>query len=220
MKEKRNTKIYVDKDTQFAVLGLGKFGRSVAKTLYDNDLNVLCCDIDEHIVQEVAPFATYTYQADVSEKSALEKLGINNFDVVIIAFGADFEAGAITATILKEMGVRYILAKANGPRQKQILESIGVDRVVLPEEEMGERIAYSFITNDLIEHIHRSGKYNIIEMEPYPQWIGRSLQRLRLRQTEGINIIAIIREEEIMAMLDGETELLAGDRLIVLKPRT
>jgi trk system potassium uptake protein TrkA len=220
MKKEKRKKINVNKDTQFAVLGLGKFGRSIVKILYDNGLNVLCCDIDEHIVQEIAPFATHAYQADVSEKAVLEKLGIRNFDVVIIAFGADFEAGAITATILKEMDVRYILAKASGSRQKQILESIGVDRVVLPEEEMGERIAYNFITNDLMEHIHRSGKYDIIEMKPYPQWIGKSLQNLRLRQTEGINIIAIIRDEEVIAMLDGETELLAEDKLIILKPKT
>jgi trk system potassium uptake protein TrkA len=121
---------------------------------------------------------------------------------------------------LKEMGVRYILAKAGGSRQKQILESIGVDRVVLPEEEMGERVAYSFITNDLMEYIHRSGKYDVIEMKPQPQWIGKSLQNLRLRQTEGINIIAIIREKEVMAILDGETTLSAEDDLILLKSRT
>lgn len=220
MKKVMTTKIHVDKNTQFAVLGLGKFGCSVVKTLYDNGLNVLCCDIDGHIVQEMAPFATHAYQADVSEKATLEKLGISNFDVVIIAFSTDFEAEAITATILKEMGVRYILAKTSGFRQKQILESIGVDRVILPEVEMGERIAYSFITNDLMEHIHRSGKYNILEMKPYPEWIGKKLQNLRLRQTEGINIITIIRNEEVMAMLDGETELLEDDNLVVLKHRT
>ena len=219
MKKRRTTRIQANKNTQFAVLGLGKFGRSIAKTLYDNGLNVLCCDIDEHSVQEVSPYTTHAYQADASEKVALEKMGIGNFDVVIIAFSADFEAAAITATIVKEMGVHYILAKANGPRQKQILESIGVDRVVLPEKEMGERIAYGFITNDLMEYIHRSDKYDILEIKPHPQWIGKSLQKLRLRQTEGINIIAIIRNEEVMAVLDAQTELLEEDNLIVLKSR-
>lgn len=219
MKKRKITKIHVTNSTQFAVLGLGKFGRSIAKTLYDNGLNVLCCDMDERVVQDASAYTTHAYLADVSEKTALEKIGIGNFDVVIIAFSADFEAAAITATIAKEMGVRYILAKANGLRQKQILESIGVDRVVLPEKETGERIAYGFITNDLMEHIHRSDKYDIIEMKPYPHWVGKSLQKLRLRQTEGINIIAIIRDEEVMAVLDAQTELLADDNLIVLKSR-
>lgn len=219
MENKKYFRINVNENTQFAVLGLGKFGRSIVKTLYNNGFNVLCCDIDEHAVQEIAPFATHVYQADVSEIATLEKIGISNFDVVIIAFTNSFEAVAVTAIILKEMGVRYILAKASGAHQKQILESIGVDRVILPEEEMGERIAYSFITNDLLEDIHRSGKYNIIEMKPRSQWIGENLQNLRLRQTEGFNIITIIRDGEVMAMLDGKTELMAEDSLIILKPR-
>ena len=220
MEKKKPSRINVNENTQFAVLGLGKFGRSVVKTLYNNGFSVLCCDIDEHVVQEIAPFATHVYQADVSEKATLEKLGIDNFDVVIIAFTNDFEAEAVTAITLKELGVHYILAKASGLRQKQIFEAIGVDRVILPEEEMGERIAYSFITNNFLEDIHRSGKYNIIEMKPHPQWVGKNLQSLKLRQAEGFNIIAIIRKEEVMAILDGKTELLAEDTLIILKPKT
>ncbi|WRS26207.1 TrkA family potassium uptake protein [Oscillospiraceae bacterium MB08-C2-2] len=219
MKDQLLNSIQVSPHTQFAVLGLGKFGRSITKTLYENGLNVLCCDLDEHKVQDAAGYSTHAFQADVSEKAALEKIGIGNFDVVIIAFSSDFEAAAITATIVKEMGVGFILAKANGLRQKQILESIGVDRVVLPEKEMGERIAYGFITNDLLDYIHRSDKYDIIEMKPLPKWIGISLQKLRLRQTEGINIIAIIRDNDVMAVLDAQTELFTTDNLIVLKSR-
>ena len=219
MKKRKTRKIQINKNTQFAVLGLGKFGRSVTKTLFENGFNVLCCDMDEHVVQEASAYSTHAYLADASDKSALQKIGIGNFDVVIIALSADFEAAAITATIVKEMGVGYILAKANGPRQKQILEVIGVDRVVLPEKEMGEKIAYGFMTNDLMEYIHRSDQYDIIEMKPQPEWLGKSLQKLRLRQTEGINIIAIIRDEEVLAVLDAQTELLADDNLIVLKSR-
>ena len=145
MQNMDNNKIHINEETLFAVLGLGRFGRSITEPLFDNGLNVLCCDINEHLVQEASVYSTHAYVADVSEKAALEKIGIGNFDVVIIAFSSDFEASAITATILKEMGVPYIMAKANGPRQKYILESIGVNRVVLPEKEMGERIAHGFI---------------------------------------------------------------------------
>lgn len=219
MKTIRAKNITVNEDTQFAVLGLGKFGRSVVKTLYDNGFNVLCCDIDEHAVQAITPYTTYAYQADASEKATLEKLGIRNFDVVVIAFGTNFEGGAVTAITLKEMGVPYILAKAGGLRQKQIFESIGVDRVVLPEEEMGERIAYSFITNHSLEDIRHCGKYDILEMKPEAQWVGKNLKTLRLKQSEGFNIIAIFRSGEVLAMIDGETTLFKDDTLLVLKPR-
>jgi trk system potassium uptake protein TrkA len=217
MSKKTPLGIQVDQNTQFAILGLGKFGASMAKTLYENGMSVLCCDVNEHLVQEAAAYSTYAYQADASDKAALEKIGIGNFDVVTIAFSDDFEAAAITATIVKEMGVPYILVKANGPRQKQILESIGVNRVILPEKEMGDRIAYEFITNDLMEYIHRSDQYAIMEMKPHPQWVGKSLLQLKLRQREGISIIAIIRDGTVMAVLDAQTKLLEGDNLVVLK---
>lgn len=211
--------ITVSRDTQFAILGLGKFGRSMAATLYENGFSVLCCDIRENTVHDAADFATHIVQADASDKAVLEKLGISNFDVVVIAFSADFEAAAVTATILKEMGVPFIVAKANGIRQKQIFESIGVDRVVLPEREMGERIAYGLITNDLMESIHHSDRYDIIEMKPLPEWTGKSLAKLRLRQTELMNVLMIIRNGEVLAVLDAQTVLQKDDDLIVLKSR-
>ncbi|MDF2872857.1 MAG: TrkA family potassium uptake protein [Anaerocolumna sp.] len=212
-------KFRISHNTQFAVLGLSKFGKGLTHALTDNGYHVLCCDIDEQTVQENLHIATHIIQADASDKAVLEKIGISNFDVVIIAFGRDFESAAVTATILKELKVNYIIVKANGVRQKQIFESIGVDRVILPEKEMGERVAYSLITNDLMDSIHRSDKYDIIEMKPLPEWEGKSLDKLRLRQTESINVIAIIRENEVMAVLDAKTVLLPKDDLIVLKSR-
>lgn len=209
----------VDKYTQFAVLGLGKFGRSMAETLSYNGFDVFCCDINDNVVREVSQYATHVIQADASDKSVLERIGLRNFDIVIIAFSNDFEASVITSMIAKEMNVPYVMAKANGLRQKQILESVGVNRVILPEMEMGEKVTYELITNDLLGHIHRSDKFDIIEMKPQPDWVGKSLSKLRLRQTESINIIAIIRGSEIMAVIDPQMELEENDSLIVLKSR-
>lgn len=209
----------VDKYTQFAVLGLGKFGRSMVETLSYNGFDVFCCDINDNVVREASQYATHVIQADASDKSVLEKIGLKNFDIVIIAFSNDFEASVITSMIAKEMNVPYVIAKANGLRQKQILESVGVNRVILPEMEMGEKVTYELITNDLLGHIHRSDKFDIIEMKPRPDWVGISLSKLRLRQTESINIIAIIRGSEIMAVIDPQMELEENDSLIVLKSR-
>lgn len=212
-------KFKVDKHTQFAVLGLGKFGRSMAETLFENGHDVFCCDLNESMVREVSEYATHAVQADASDKTVLERIGLRNFDVVIISFSNDFEASVITAMIAKEMNVPYVIAKANGLRQKQILETIGVNRVILPEKEMGEKVAYELITNDLLGYIHRSDDFDIIEMKPQPNWVGKSLSKLRLRQTEAINIIAIIRGNEVMAVIDPQVELEESDGLIVLKSR-
>ena len=212
-------KINISKDTQFAILGLSKFGRAMAATLYENGYNVLCCDIRENPVHEAAEYATHIVQADASDKAVLVKLGISNFDVVVIAFGEDFEAAAVTATILKELKVTYVVAKANGLRQKQIFESIGVDHVILPEREMGERFAYSLITNDFMESIHRSDRYDIIEMKPLPEWIGKTLASLRLRQVERLNVLIIIRNGKLLDEVDAQTVLLANDDQIAQKSR-
>lgn len=210
-------KMKFDKNAQIAVLGLGKFGRSIAATLHENGLQVLCCDINPALVQEAAEYCTYAVEADVTDPSSLSKMGLGNFDTVVVAFSSDFEAAIITCMIAKEMKIPFVLAKANGIRQKKIMENIGVDRVVLPEMEMGERIAYQFITNDPMEYIHRSEEYEIIEMHPKHNWIGKTLQKLALRQTEGINILAIIRDSKVMAVLGPQTEIKETDNLIVLK---
>lgn len=210
-------KLKFDKNTQIAVLGLGKFGRSIAATLHENGIQVLCCDINPALVQEATEYCTYAIEADVTDPSALSKIGLGNFDAVIVAFSSDFEAAIITCMIAKEMKIPFVMAKANGVRQKKIMENIGVDRVVLPEMEMGERIAYQFITNDPMEYIHRSEEYEIIEMHPKHNWIGKTLQKLALRQTEGINILAIIRDSKVMAVLGPQTEIREEDSLIVLK---
>jgi len=119
--------------------------------------------------------------------------------------------------IAKEMNIPFVMAKANGLRQKKIMENIGVDRVVLPEMEMGERIAYQFITNDPMEYIHLSDEYEIIEMHPKNNWVGKTLQKLALRQSEGINILAIIRNGKVTAVLSPQTEIMENDNLIVLR---
>ncbi|MEY8356103.1 TrkA family potassium uptake protein [Lachnospiraceae bacterium 54-53] len=210
-------KIKFDKNAQIAVFGLGKFGRSIAATLYENGMQVLCCDVNPALVQEATEYCTYAIEADVTDPTVLTKIGLGNFDAVIVAFSRDFEAAVITCMIAKEMKIPFVMAKANGIRQKKIMENIGVDRVVLPEMEMGERIAYQFITNDPMEYIHRSEEYEIIEMHPKPGWIGKTLQKLALRQSEGINILAIIREGKVMAVLGAQSEIKENDNLIVLK---
>ncbi|MFV0414415.1 MAG: potassium channel family protein [Oscillospiraceae bacterium] len=207
----------IDKDTSFAVLGLGKFGMSIARELCENGYNVLCCDRNASFVNEIAEIATSVVQADVSEPNVLASLGMGNFDIVVIAFSDDFEAELLTTMIVKEMGVPFVLAKATGPRQKKILENVGADKVVMPETEMGQRVANNFITNDPMEFIHRSEHYDIVEMGPKRDWIGKSLEVLDLRKNESLNILTIIRDDTVLPNLTAKTIIEKNDRLIALQ---
>lgn len=206
----------VDQNTSFAVLGLGKFGMTIAKELAKNDYHVLCCDKNPILVHEVSDLVTTAVEADTTEASVLSDLGISNFDVVVIAFSNDFEAELLTTMIVKEMGVPFVLAKATGLRQKKILENVGADMAIMPEVEMAEYIAQKLMSDDPLEYIHRSSHYEIVEMSPKKEWIGKSLAVLNLPKTNGINVLLIMRDEDPVNPEAG-TIFQPHDRVLVLQ---
>ncbi len=208
--------INITPDTQFAVLGLGKFGKSFVRILSEQGYHVLACDINPTVVHEVSLYADYVLEADITDESVLRQIGLGNFDVVVIAFSEDFEAAVLTTMIAKEYNTPFIMAKANGKRQKKILLGAGADHVVLPEIETGERMAYHFIYNDPMERINASEQYSILEIKPRPAWIGQSIRKLALRENEGINLLGIIRNDQITAVLNPDIVIEEHDILIVL----
>lgn len=199
---------------QFAVLGLGRFGMSVVQTLSENGFDVLACDMSGELVQDASEYAVHCVQVDVTDESALETLGLGNFDVVFVAVGHDFEACLIATMFAKEKGVPIVIAKANDLRQKKILEGIGADKVVLPEKEMGERIAHQLIETNVIDYISLSPDYQITEMLPQPEWVGKVLSQIRSRGEEGVNIIAIKRGGE-MIVAPGALEVFQKEDILV-----
>lgn len=207
----------VTKDTQFAVLGLGKFGRSFVRVLSKEGYHVLACDINPAVVHEVSLYADYVLEVDVTDESVIKQIGLENFDIVVVAFSEDFEGSVLTTMMAKESKVRFIVAKANGVRQKKILLNLGADYVVLPEIEIGERMAYHFIYNDPMEKINDSEKYSILEIKPKPNWVNKSIKDLSLREKEGINLLAIVRDDKVSAVLNPDIILQSSDILIILK---
>ena len=130
-------------ERQFAVVGLGRFGRNIAKSLHEMGYDVLAIDKDMEKVQDFSHEVTHVVQADTTDEEALRSLGILNFDVVIVAIGDDTEANIMTTLQLKEIGVPYIVAIAKSPLQIKVLEKIGANRIVAPERDMARRVAYN-----------------------------------------------------------------------------
>ncbi len=206
----------MSKTKQFAVLGLGRFGSSIVKTLSENGFNVLACDADADIVQEVSRFATYVVQADVTDENAMKKLGLGNFDVVIVAIGTNLESSVMATLIAKEQGAKYVLSKARDNKQKNILEKVGADRVVLPEWEMGARVATSLITTNVIDYINLSEQFTIAEIEPLDEWAGLSIQKANIRAQAGLNVVAIRRGKRVMVSLNPNEVIEETDILVVV----
>ena len=186
------------RNRQFAVLGLGRFGQSLVKTLIENDCDVLCCDKDIEIVNEMAKYGCHALQADVTDVHVLDQFGINNFDVVIVAIGEDMEGSILATMMAKELGAKFVIAKAKNDIQKSILEKVGADRVVLPERDMGVRIANTLITTNIIDYINLSDKFAIVEIQPEKNWVNKSILDSNVRAKYGLNIVAIKRQNHII----------------------
>ncbi len=202
---------------QFAVFGLGKFGQSVARTLSEAGYEVLAVDQDERIIDEVSEFVTHAVQADVTDIDALRSLGIRNFDVAVIAIGAEHMQSSIMATLLaKEVGVKYVLAKAQDDMHKKILERIGADRVVFPEREMGIRIGTNLMAGNIIDYIEVSPDYSIVEIEMVDDWVGKSLKELNMRAVYGLTVMAIRHDNDIDIAPPADVPLHEDDVLVVI----
>ena len=182
---------------QFVVIGLGRFGSSIASTLYSLGNDVLVIDKNEDLIQDIASEVTHAVQADATDENALKALGIRNFDVAIISIGGDIQSSVMATLIVRELGVKYIIAKGNGELHAKVLYKIGADRVVLPEKDMGVRVAHNIISSSILDYIELSSDYSIMELKAFEDWVGKDLKSLDLRKKYGINVIAIKTGEKI-----------------------
>ena len=203
---------------QIVVLGLGRFGYSVAINLAKLGQEVLAVDTDELRVKQVAAEVTHAVQADATDLDALQALGIRNFDIGIVAIGADVQANILATLLLKELGIPYVVAKAVNELQGRVLEKIGANRVVFPEREMGKRIAHSLISTNFMDYIELAKDYRIEELTTPDGFHGKTLRQLNLRNRWGITVIVLKRAEvgEILLSPGAETPILPGDTMVVL----
>ena len=178
---------------QFIVLGLGRFGSAIATTLVELGQEVLGVDNDEEKVNDLKDKITQAVQADITEERALKELGVSNFDTAVVAIGSNLETSILVTMMLKEMGLKYIIAKAQNNLHAKVLEKIGVDKIVFPERDMGRRIANNLVTPNIKDYIELEPDYSISEIEALPEFVNKTLRQLDLQNKYGINVLAIKR---------------------------
>ncbi len=201
---------------QFAILGLGQFGRSILNTLVDSGCNVLACDENADVVAEMSETATHIVEADVTEESAMRSLGLGNFDVVIIATGDSMETSIIATLLAKELGAKKVIARALNKKHKIILEKVGADRVLLPEWEMGEHLAISLVSGNIIDYLNLSDKYSIAEISPLDAWIGQSLHKADIRSGAGLSVVGIKKGKRVIISPRASEVIEENDLLVVI----
>ncbi len=207
------------KNKSFAVLGLGRFGMSIIQTLSEYDVNILACDNDEAKLKLAEEYATHVIKADASDENALKNLGLQNFDVIILAMGEEFETSQIATMIAKESGAKHVIVKARNLRQKKILESIGADSVVLPEHEMGSKLARKMVVSNIMDILEDSEYYTITEMKPLDEWLDKTVRQANIRHKYNITILAVRQGDELILPISPDRVINKEDVLIILEEK-
>lgn len=203
----------------YLVVGLGRFGSSVAKTLYENNQDVLAIDDDEERVQQAidSEVVSEAIVLDASDETAIKKVIKDNFDVAFVCIGANIQASIMVTLVLKEAGIPQIIAKAQGRAQGKVLEKIGATEVVYPEEFMGKRVANKVLRPTIIEHFKLSNKYAVVEVLAPKSFVNKSLIELDIRKKYEINIIGIKdKDSDVNISPAPDTVIREGDTLIVV----
>jgi trk system potassium uptake protein len=204
------------KNRTFGVIGLGRFGYHVARTLTQGGAEVIACDVDEEKVREVSEYVSLAYVLDATDAKALKESGIANVDTAVVSIGENIEASILIVVQLKELGVKEIVAKAVNPLHGKVLEKLGVDRVVYPEKEMAIRVAHSLLVGEFIEEIPIGEKHSLFELKAFDFMLGKTLRELDVRRRFGVSVLAIKRGENLIVNPVGDEKVLPGDILVVL----
>ncbi len=203
---------------QAVVIGLGRFGVSLAQELYKLGFDVLGIDRDEQVAQAQTEQLITVVRADSTSESALRELGIANYDVAVVAIGTDIQASILTTLLLKTLGVKEVIARANNPLHGESLERIGADKVLDPEREAGVRLAHRLFNPDVQEYIGVIGDVGISKFKPPEHLIGQTLEEAGLggtRDRYGITVMAIRRGREPILFPAKDEQIETGDILFV-----
>ena len=198
------------------VIGLGRFGSQVSRELCRQGCEVLAMDVSADLVSQIANDVTHAVVGDGQDKAVLRTLGAREFDCGIIAIGDDLAASVLVTMNLKELGVPQIICKAHDETHRRVLEKLGADRVVIPEQEQAARLARSLSNHNVLDYIELSEEYGIIEVPAPASWKGKSLKQLNVRAALGVNILAIRRGGQINVSPGADFAFEQQDVVVVL----
>ncbi len=207
------------KHRQFLVIGVGRFGSALATMLYQQGHEVVVIDRNEEMIEEIMDDVTHALIADATDEDALRKLGINNFDAVIVAIGEDLESSILATVAVKSLGARQVISKAKNEVAARILDRIGADRVIRPEHDMGVRLARQLAAPDILDAIKLGENHGVLEVEIHESLTG-TLSQLRLPNRFGVQVITVNRNDQIIVTPSADFRLESGDKVLLIGENT
>lgn len=206
-------------EKSIAVLGLGKYGRSLARNLYNLGADVLAVDSDPDVVAEFTANSTSSIKANLNNEDEVLALGLKNMDIVVTAMGSNLAASIMCVSVAKEQGVPLVIAKSDSNRMASILKKVGADRIIDPEEEGGARSARILVSSYLNECFKLDENLNLLEMVPMSEWVGHSLNELDLRKTMNINVVAMRKKGGLWHFVEPDVVLEEDMNLLIVMER-
>ena len=200
----------------YMIIGLGRFGSGLAKSLSQLGAEVLAMDVRPELVQQLSSEVTHAVVGDGQDKEVLRALGARNFDCAVVAIGDNLAASVLTVMNLQELGVPRLICKAHDVMHRRVLEKLGVDQVVVPELEQAQRLARILQSHNVLDYIELSSDYGILEVPAPKSWADKSIRELNVRAKMDINIIAVKNGEKTMVSPSADYRIHAEDVLAVL----
>jgi trk system potassium uptake protein TrkA len=177
--------------SRFAVIGLGKFGMTVAASLFENGAEVIAIDSNQELIDDVSGKVSIAINMNSTNEKALKLNKIQDVDAVILAIGNNIEVSVLTCVLLRKIGVTNIFAKVDSKVHAQILEQLGVKSVIFPEEIVGKQLANSLLSRSVMQYVDLSSGHSVIELLVPNEWVGKTLLELALPTKKGVNVVAI-----------------------------
>lgn len=201
---------------EYAVFGLGSFGKHVALELENLGCEVVVVDNSMEKVQEISDMVSYAMCANIEDPEVMKSLGARNLDGAVIAVSENFETSIMATILAKEMGIPYVLAKAQNELHEKILKKLGADAVIHPEKDMGRRIAKCLVSGDFADWIELSPEYSLVEAKVPESWVGKSLIDLHIREKYGVNVVGIMEDGVVDVMIDPAKPFTAKSIVILI----
>ena len=204
---------------KFAVIGLGQFGSAIAKKLAEKGADILAIDSDPEKVESIRDYVTYGVTLDATSRPALESQNIADMDAVVVSIGQNFECTMLTVVQLQSLGVKRLMARAQGETQRRILTKLGVEEILSPEEEVGKNVAERLLTPGMLMAVQLPDNYEIVEVEAPKSTVGRSLEDIGLTKKYKLSLITLLRktngDHHILGVPEDDTVVEPNDLMVV-----
>lgn len=198
------------------IIGMGRFGHHLANNFLEHGDDVMIIDSDEKKIEDLVPYATSAKIGDCTNPEVLKSLGIGNFDLIFVCIGTNFQSSLEITSLVKDMGAKYVVSKANRDIHAKFLLRNGADEVIYPDRDIAEKLAVRFSANNLFDYIELTDEFSIYEIPPLDHWVGRTIKECNIRAKYHINIVATKAGSKVKPMPGPEHEIKQDEHLMVI----